>query len=78
MDSDWVEDEVDAAIEKEGKFKTTILFPVRLDNSVMDTEKSWVAKIRRSRHIGNFSNWEKEDAYKKALGTLLNDLIKVS
>src|SRR5271165_2006287 len=35
--SDWVEDEVKTAVEEERKRGQTVLFPIRLDDAVMDT-----------------------------------------
>jgi len=75
IDSDWVEKEVETAFEKErqnpGK---TVLFPIRLDGAVMETNKAWAADIRRTRHIGDFTNWKNHDSYKKAFDRLLRDL----
>jgi hypothetical protein len=72
--SDWVEKEVETAFEEEGKRKRLILFPIRLDNSVMETGRAWAADIRRTRHIGDFSQWKDHDSYKKARERLLRDL----
>jgi hypothetical protein len=74
MQSDWVEDEVEAAIEEEKKRETTVLFPIRLDEAVMDTDQAWAAKLRRTRHIGDFSRWKDHDAYQQAFERLLRDL----
>jgi hypothetical protein len=72
--SDWVEDEVETAIEEERKRKETVLFPIRLDEAVMETNEAWAAKIRRTRHIGDFSPWEDHDSYQGAFDRLLRDL----
>lgn len=74
MQSDWVEDEVETAIEVEKKRGKTVLFPIQLDEAVMDTDQAWAAKLRRSRHIGNFSRWKDHDAYQQAFKRLLRDL----
>lgn len=74
--SDWVEDEVEAAIEKERQQQREVLFPIRLDESVMQTAQAWAAKLRRSRHIGNFSNWDDAQVYQQAFDRLLRDLKK--
>src|SRR5215470_16190717 len=39
--SDWVEDEASKAFEEERKRGQIVLFPVRLDNAVMDTNEAW-------------------------------------
>jgi uncharacterized protein YjbI with pentapeptide repeats len=72
--SSWVEKEVESAIEREQKHSRAMLFPVRLDNSVMEVDSGWPADIRRQRHIGNFSQWKNSEAYHKAFERLLRDL----
>ncbi len=74
IESEWVEDEVESAFEKEAKENKTVLFPIRLDDAVMETNKAWAAKIRRSRHIGEFKDWKNHDSYQKAFERLLRDL----
>jgi TIR domain/Pentapeptide repeats (8 copies) len=49
--SSWVEFEMEAALAKENSRNTLVLFPIRLDNAVMESETSWAAHIRRMRHI---------------------------
>ena len=72
--SEWVEDECEAAYERENKEHSTVLFPVRIDEAIMDTNQAWAAKLRRSRHIGDFTRWQSHNAYKKAFNRLLRDL----
>jgi hypothetical protein len=72
--SPWVEKEVETAFEKERHEKRTVLFPIRLDDAVMETNEAWAADIRRGRHIGDFRDWKNHDSYKKAFERLLRDL----
>jgi TIR domain/Pentapeptide repeats (8 copies) len=74
--STWVKNEVEAAFEKEEKQQRLVLFPVRLDESVEQTTKSWAATLRRTRHIGDFTNWTNPQAYQIAFDRLLRDLKK--
>ena len=79
VNSPWVEDEVESALEKERKAKErgeerTVLFPIRLDSAVEETDAAWAASIRRTRHIGDFSAWKDHDAYQVAFERLLRDL----
>jgi hypothetical protein len=74
INSEWVEDEVESAYEQEQKRNTTVLFPIRLDDAVMDTEKAWASKLRRSRHVGNFIEWKDHDSYQKSFDRVLKDL----
>lgn len=78
--SSWVEDEFRAALEKENRFRQeqqinkTVLFPIKLDETVKEATAQWVSKMRRERHIGDFTNWKEHDAYQQAFQRLLRDL----
>jgi uncharacterized protein YjbI with pentapeptide repeats len=75
VSSEWVGDEVEAALEKEeGPGGKAVLFPLRLDDAVMEIKLGWPAKVRRTRHIGDFSDWKNHDSYKKAFERLMRDL----
>ena len=52
----------------------TVLFPIRLDEAVMETDEAWAAKIRRTRDIGDFSRWKDHYAYQQVFDRLLRDL----
>jgi hypothetical protein len=72
--SDWVEGEVEAALERERREKRTVLFPIQLDDAVMESPVGWASHIRQTRHIGDFRGWENHGAYQKAFERLLKDL----
>ena len=74
IDSEWVEDEVTKAYAEERRRKQTILFPIRIDKAVMETEEPWAVKLRDGRNIGDFSNWKNHNDYQKGLERLLRDL----
>jgi hypothetical protein len=74
VQSSWVQDEVEAAIERECREKRLVLFPIRIDGEVMQTRHAWAAAIRRTRHIGDFSKWQDHQNYKEAFERLLRDL----
>jgi hypothetical protein len=69
--SSWVEKEVETAFEREAATGQTILMPIRLDSSVMETNEAWASDIRRQRNIGNFSEWQDYDLYATSLAALL-------
>ena len=71
--SGWVEDEVTAGFEEERKRGQIVLFPVRLDEMVMETDEAWAAKLR-ARLIGDFRRWKDHDAYKGSFERVLRDL----
>src|SRR5215470_2297790 len=72
--SQWVEQEVETALARERQQGTTVLFPVRIDNTVMTLETGWPALIRNTRNIGDFRRWKTHDVYQKAFDRLLRDL----
>ncbi len=74
VQSAWVEREMVAAREKEEREQRLVLFPIRLDDEVMDTTKAWAADVRRRWHIGDFTQWKDNDAYQQAFERLLRDL----
>jgi hypothetical protein len=74
VSSKWVEFEVEAAMDKEQEGKPPVLFPVRLDNTVMESTTAWAAHIKRTRHIGDFTDWKNHDSYQTAFTRLLRDL----
>ena len=67
VQSPWVEREVNAARER-------MLFPIRIDDAVMNAPQPWAADVRRSRHIGDFCASELHSSYLKAFDRLLRDL----
>jgi hypothetical protein len=75
--SDWVEGEVLKAFEEERKREQTVLFPLRLDDTVMDTNEAWAAKLRAERNIGDFRRWKDHDAYKESFERVVRDLTQM-
>ena len=72
--SDWVEDEVNKAYAEERDRKETVLFPIRIDDTVMTTPKPWARKLRDQRNIGDFRHWNNPAEYQRGLERLLRDL----
>jgi hypothetical protein len=72
--SSWVENEVEMALEKEQEQGKVVLFPVRLDDAVMEIKTGWPANVRLTRHIGNFTDWKNHDSYRKGFDRLMRDL----
>lgn len=76
--SPWVETEVETALEKERQMQErgnpqTVLFTIRLDDTILHTTKSWAKEVRR-RHIADFTGWKQDNDYQKALQRLIHDL----
>jgi hypothetical protein len=72
--SEWVEHEVEHALDLERQRKKSVLFPLRLDEAVMQSQTGWAGSIKRSRHIGDFTQWKEHDAYQESFERLLRDL----
>jgi uncharacterized protein YjbI with pentapeptide repeats len=72
--SPWVPYEVEVAFEKERRRGGHVLFPLALDDSISHTPQTWMATIRRRKHIGNFTRWQQPEDYLQALERLLQDV----
>jgi TIR domain len=72
--SDWVENEVSKAFAEERRRKQVVLFPVRIDQTVMNTDEPWARMLRDQRNIGDFRRWKDHDAYQQAFDRVLRDL----
>jgi hypothetical protein len=72
--SRWVQKEVETAFEKERSRRGLVLFPIRIDDAIMETDKAWAADIRRTRHVGDFRGWKDSDFFETALNRLIRDL----
>jgi hypothetical protein len=66
---------VTAGFEEERKRGEEVLFPVRLDETVMHTKEAWASKLR-ARLIGDFKDWKNHDVYKRSFERVLRDLTK--
>jgi hypothetical protein len=71
--SDWVEDEVQKAFAEERDRKELVLFPVRVDDTVMETAEPWARKLRDQRNIGDFRQWKDHDASKQSFERVPRD-----
>ena len=54
--------------------ESLVLFPIRLDDAVMETDQAWASNLRRTRHIGDFLTWKDHDPYQESFNRLLRDL----
>jgi hypothetical protein len=74
IESDWVEDEVQKAFAEERDRKELVLFPIRIDDAVMETPEPWARKLRDQRNVGDFRRWKDHDAYKQSFERVVRDL----
>ena len=75
--SPWVEAEVATALAEEhtSPERGAVLFTVRIDGAVLDTERAWARQLRRERPIGDFTAWRDREAYRRSFERLLRDLM---
>jgi hypothetical protein len=75
VSSQRVEQEVETALAKEREQEgRTVLFPIRIDEAVMEGRTGWPALLKNTRNVGDFTNWKSHDDYQKAFDRLLRDL----
>jgi len=72
--SKWVRIEVQKALERELETNKDIIFPIRLDDSVLETDRDWALTLRQLKHITDFRKWRDRDDYQKAISRLVRDL----
>ncbi len=78
MVSQWVEQEVKKALEKERDENRLMLFPICLDQAVFETDAGWASFLKNNRHIGDFTQWQDPEAYQRAFERWLRDLKTVA
>jgi hypothetical protein len=76
VNSNWVETEVESALEREQKEGKEVLFPIAIDDTAFTSEQPWAKDIRLKRHIGDFRKWKSHDDYTAAFDRLVRDLKK--
>jgi hypothetical protein len=73
VSSQWVETEVETAMEIERKTgRREVLLPLAIDDSIDTLSTGWAADIRRIRNIGRFHNWHLPDVFEEAYARLLS------
>jgi hypothetical protein len=65
---------VEKGFAEEHDRNASVLFPIRLDDTVMTTGMEWAEKIKMGCNIGDFRVWRCKAGYKKGLTRLLRDL----
>ena len=74
IESPWIEQEVEAALDEEHLRNRSVLFPIRLDDSCLDGEKEWLLNLQKTHQIYDFRDWHNWEAYYEQFFLLLHDL----
>jgi hypothetical protein len=72
--SRWVEEELRLALSLERERRGEVVFPLRLDGSVFESDSLLLNNLSSTRHISDFEGWEDEGEYRKRLRGLVRDL----
>ena len=75
----WAKSVVDETLVEEVNKNSRILFPIRLDNSIMDEATKWshlnyLPLITQSRDIADFTEWKLPNSFQEAVNQLVLDL----
>lgn len=73
IESEWVHVEIENALKREKARNQTILFPVRLDDAVLEASSSQIQQIKE-KYILDFRDWEDPTSYQRAFSRLVRDL----
>jgi hypothetical protein len=74
VESGWVEQEVYLALARERIERRRVLFPIRIDDTVLESRQGWPAVVQDTINIGDFRQWKDHFAYQVAFARLLRDL----
>lgn len=75
IQSEWVEDEVTKGFEEERRRHRTVLFPIRIDETIFVAKEPWAVKLR-GRHIADFRKWKSNVEFRKAIDRVMADLLR--
>lgn len=74
IESTWIQQEVEAALEEERNRNRSVIFPIRIDENSLDGEKEWLVNLQKTHKIYDFRAWNNWEAYYERFFLLLNDL----
>jgi hypothetical protein len=76
VNSSWADFEVRVTLNSELAKVHPVLFPLRIDEAVMQAEQDWAVRLRQSQPIADFTNWQDDAAYQQAFTTLRQSLAR--
>jgi hypothetical protein len=75
VESVWVRNEIENARKLEQVSGKTLLFPIRLDDSIFGVHSIPPLERIKEKQIGDFRNWRNQKDYRRAFSRLLRDLM---
>lgn len=77
LSSQWAAHEMEAAVKWEQDHSDEgcrLIFPIRIDDAIMNQSEGWPHWIHSSIRIGDFTHWQEPDDFQIAFARLLRDL----
>ena len=80
INSEWVKDEVGAALRKEQEQREKhgtnvgILYPLSIDDAVTESDSPWSAAVQKRQRVLDFRDWKSDSGYRLAFKELLTHL----
>ena len=78
ISSKWISKELSVSLKLEQNRGKTILFPIRIDDSIFKESLPSPLNLVISRHIGDFTNWKNDRDYRKSFSHMVRDLMTIS
>jgi uncharacterized protein YjbI with pentapeptide repeats len=75
LGSDWIKQEVKAVLQEEERRGELVLYPLHLDDTLLESGPAWVTGLHQSRPVEDFCQWQDAEMYQYALARLLQDLV---
>jgi uncharacterized protein YjbI with pentapeptide repeats len=74
VSSRWVQVEVTRAVEEEQRRGRVVLFPVLLDDAVMNAREHWASELRGRSNVADFRRWKDSQKYAANFQSVLQQL----
>jgi TIR domain/Pentapeptide repeats (8 copies) len=74
ISSQWVEQEVEKALERERKENRLILFPIAIDSSIFGSDIGWASFLKNTRNIAFYENWSEANNFVKISNRIVTNL----
>jgi uncharacterized protein YjbI with pentapeptide repeats len=71
---DWVFQQVIDALATEQEQEHQVVVPVRLDETILQSNDDWAKRLYQTRYIEDFTQWKNATDYQQAFERLLGDL----
>jgi len=74
LGSKWVQKETELFLDRERTLSKTILFPIGLDDAVIQSSAKWVRRLAVEKEIRDFRDWPDQEKYQREFARLVRRL----